>query len=164
LFDKVSEVKDSAEIVSLLHQTIQKVSEDIEVMHFNTAVSQMMQFSNEMQKQESISKETYTTLVQLLAPFAPHMTEELWSRLGGQGSIAYAPWPQFNPELAKETSITIVVQVNGKVRDSFDASPDIIEEEAKQKALGLENVIKHLAGQEPKKVIYVKGKLVSIVV
>ncbi len=164
LFDKVSEVKDSAEIVSLLHQTIQKVSEDIEVMHFNTAVSQMMQFSNEMQKQESISKETYTTLVQLLAPFAPHMTEELWSRLGGQGSIAYAPWPKFNPELAKETSITIVVQVNGKVRDSFDASPDIIEEEAKQKALGLENVIKHLAGQEPKKVIYVKGKLVSIVV
>ena len=133
-------------------------------MHFNTAVAQMMQFSNELAKQNSISKETYTALVQLLAPFAPHISEELWTRLGGQGSVAYAPWPKFNPELAKETSIKIVVQVNGKVRDSFDASPDISEEDAKEKALTLENVIKHLEGKEPKKVIYVKGKLVSVVI
>lgn len=164
LFDKVSETKDSAEIISMLHQTIQKVGDDIEVMHFNTAVSQMMQLLNDLAKQESISKETYIALLQLLAPFAPHMTEELWSRLGGQGSIAYASWPKFNPELAKETSIKIVVQVNGKVRDSFDASPDISEEDARQKSLTLENVVKHLEGKEPKKVIYVKGKLVSIVV
>ena len=164
LFDKVTEATDAEKIISLLHQTIQKVSEDIEAMHFNTAVAQMMQFSNELAKQNSISKETYTALVQLLAPFAPHISEELWTRLGGQGSVAYAPWPKFNPELAKETSIKIVVQVNGKVRDSFDASPDISEEDAKEKALTLENVIKHLEGKEPKKVIYVKGKLVSVVI
>ncbi len=164
LFDKVTDTNDATEIISMLHQTIQKVGDDIEVMHFNTAVSQMMQLSNEMQKQEAVSRQTYTVLVKLLAPFAPHMTEELWSRLGGQGSIAYAPWPEFNVELAKEKSITIVVQINGKVRDSFDASPDISEEDAKQKSLTLENVVKHLEGKEPKKVIYVKGKLVSIVV
>lgn len=163
LFDKVTDANDAPEIVSMLHQTIQKVTEDIEVMHFNTAVAQMMQLSNEIQKQDAVSKQTYTVLVQLLAPFAPHITEELWNRLGNTGSVAYAPWPVFNPELAKETSVKIVVQVNGKVRDSFDASPDISEEDAKQKALACENVVKHLEGKEPKKVIYVKGKLVSIV-
>ena len=164
LQEKVTDTTDTPEVISFLHQTIQKVSEDIEIMHFNTAVAQMMQLSNELAKQDSISKKTYTSLVELLAPFAPHLTEELWNVLGQKGSVAYAPWPQFNPELAKETSIKIVVQVNGKVRDSFDASHDIAEEEAKQKALSLENVIKHLEGKEPKKIIYVKGKLVSIVI
>ncbi len=163
LFDKVTDANDAPEIVSMLHQTIQKVTEDIEVMHFNTAVAQMMQLSNEIQKQDAVSRQTYIALVQLLAPFAPHITEELWNRLGGEGSVAYAPWPVFNPEFAKETSVKIVVQVNGKVRDSFDADPEITEDAAKQKALACENVIKHLEGKELKKVIYVKGKLVSIV-
>jgi leucyl-tRNA synthetase len=155
---------DSSEIIAMLHQTIQKVSEDIEEMHFNTAVSQMMQLVNDLTKQESISKETYIVLIKLLAPFAPHISEELWNHLGGQGSVSFASWPVYDANLAKETCITIVVQVNGKVRDSFEVSPDISENDAKQKALSCENTIKYLEGKEPKKIIYVKGKLVSIVV
>jgi len=122
-----------------------------------------MELSNEMNKIEKISYEDYSSLVKLLAPFAPHLAEELWSHLGYHESVAFAPWPEYNEELTKESVVTIVVQVNGKVRDSFDASPDITEEDAKQKALQSENVKKHLEGKEPKKIIYIKGKLVSIV-
>jgi leucyl-tRNA synthetase len=159
----VSDNQVPSSLQTLLHQTIKKVTEDIESMSFNTAIAKMMELSNEMNKIEKISYEDYSSLVKLLAPFAPHLTEELWSHLGYHESVAFAPWPEYNEELTKESVVTIVVQVNGKVRDSFDASPDITEEDAKQKALESENVKKHLEGKEPKKVIYIKGKLISIV-
>jgi len=162
LQEKLSDTKNDA-ITAPLHQTIKKVTEDIEKMGFNTAIAKMMELSNEMTKLDAISKEDYLIFIKLLAPFAPHMTEELWNRLGKEGSVAYAAWPEYDESLAKESSVTIVVQINGKVRDSFDASPEITEEEAKEKALACENVIKHLEGKEPKKIIYIKGKLVSIV-
>lgn len=162
LQEKIGSTENSA-ITSLLHQTIKKVTEDIEKMAFNTAIAKMMELSNEMAKLETISKEDYQNLVKLLAPFAPHLTEELWHLLGYEDSVAFALWPEYSEELARESVVTIVVQVNGKVRDSFDASPDITEEDAKQKALQSENVKKHLEGKEPKKIIYIKGKLISIV-
>ncbi len=163
LQQKVKENHEST-IVALLHQTIKKVSEDIEKMAFNTAIAKMMELSNEMSKLEQVSKLDYIHFVKMVAPFAPHMAEELWSELGQKGSVAYAAWPEYDEALAKETAVKIVVQINGKVRDSFDGSPDMSEEEAKEKALACENVIKHLNGQEPKKILYIKGKLVSIVV
>ncbi len=163
LQEKIVSTKEST-LTSMVHQTIKKVTEDIEKMAFNTAIAKMMELSNEMTKLQTLSKEEYLDFVKLLVPFAPHMTEEIWSLFGNKESIAYASWPEYNEDLAKENFVTIVVQVNGKVRDSFVASPEITEDEAKQKALIMENVIKYLDGKEAKKIIYIKGKLVSIVV
>ena len=151
-------------IQTILHQTIKKISDDIESMRFNTAIAKLMELSNEMTKEEKIDVLDYQTFITLLSPFAPHIAEELWSLTGGEGSVAYAPWPQYDPELAKELHITVVVQVNGKVRDEFTVSAEISEEEIKQIVLSSEKVQKWLEGREPKKVIYVKGKLVSVVI
>jgi len=148
---------------SVLHQTIKKVTEDIEGLRFNTAISQLMILVNEMSKLEVISHTSYVICLQLLSPFAPHITEELWSQLGNKTSITRAEWPKYDPELAKEDKITIAVQINGKLRDTFEVPAEIGEEEVKKLALASEKVQKWLGGKEPKKVIYVKGKLVSIV-
>ena len=118
---------------------------------------------NEMAKEENLSPISYLLLLQLLSPFAPHITEELWSQLGNKTSITRAEWPKYDPELAKEDKITIAVQINGKLRDTFEAPAEIGEEEVKKMALASEKAQKWLEGKEPKKVIYVKGKLVSIV-
>ncbi|MEK7064994.1 MAG: class I tRNA ligase family protein, partial [Patescibacteria group bacterium] len=149
---------------SVLHQTIKKVTDDIEGLRFNTAISQLMILVNEMSGGTyHVSRNTYQTLLQLLSPFAPHITEELWSQLGNKTSITRAEWPKYDPELAKEDKITIAVQINGKLRDTFEAPAEIGEEEVKKMALASEKAQKWLEGKEPKKVIYVKGKLVSIV-
>ena len=153
-----------SEVDCVLHQTIKKVTEDIEGLRFNTAISQLMILVNEMSKLEVISHTSYALCLQLLSPFAPHITEELWSRLGNNTSITKAQWPKYDPELAKEDKITIAVQINGKLRDTFEVAAEIGEEEVKKLALGSEKVQKWLEGKEPRKVIYVKGKLVSIVV
>ncbi len=156
--------------VRLLHQTIKKVSEDIESMRFNTAISQLMIFVNEAFGTEKDRKQIWRPFVKLLSPFAPHLAEELWQMLNKEegktnnSSIAYEPWPKFNPELIKETEVTLAVQVNGKLRDTLVVPADISEEEAKKLALQSENVKKWLEGKEPKKIIYVKGKLISVVV
>ncbi|MFA6423850.1 MAG: leucine--tRNA ligase [Candidatus Magasanikbacteria bacterium] len=151
-------------MTTVLHQTIKKVSEDILALHFNTAISSMMELVNEMNKVPNVSKEDFVLLLQLLSPFAPHITEELWSQVGNKGSIFESVWPQHNAELAKDTEITLAIQINGKLRDTILVSADISEEEAKQASLNSEKVQKWLEGKTPKKVIYVKNKLVSIVV
>jgi leucyl-tRNA synthetase len=140
------------------------VGDDIEAMRFNTAIAKMMELVNEMSKEEKISPITYRTLIQLLSPFAPHMCEELWSMLGNKESISTAPWPQFDLELTKESTLTIAIQINGKVRDEITIEAETSEDEVKKLALASEKVQKWLEGKEPKKIIYVKGKLVSIVV
>lgn len=155
---------DNKKIESLLHQTIKKVTEDIEKMHFNTAIAKMMELVNELFKQETLLTTHYSLLLKILSPFAPHMCEELWSMLGNKKPLAFEPWPKFNPELAKESEITLVVQINGKVRDNILVPVDISESEVKEKVLASEKVIKWLEGKQPKKVIYVKSKLVSIVI
>jgi len=166
--DRVWNLQDklSAEpqVDNLLHKTIKKVGEDIDKMHFNTAVAFMMELVNEYTKAAKVSKESFGKLVQILSPFAPHLCEELWSKLGNKDSLAFAPWPEYDPDLIVDEVITIVVQINGKVRDELEVAADISEAEVEKLALQSDKVKKWLAGKEPKKVIYVIGKLVSIVV
>ncbi|MEK9131527.1 MAG: class I tRNA ligase family protein [Patescibacteria group bacterium] len=152
------------EIKILLHKTTKKVGEDIEAMKFNTAISAMMIFVSELEKTESISKATYGTLLQLLAPFAPHFTEELWEMIGHADSIHLEPWPTYDPKKLVSDTVTIAVQINGKMRTTFVANRSISEDDAKKTALALPESIKWLDGKEPKKVIYIVGKIVSIVI
>ena len=163
IHEKVSE-KSGADLSMLVHQTIKKVTEDIESMGFNTAVSQMMILANSMERAESVSPGDYELFLRIFAPFAPHVTEELWQMLGHKKSIHLESWPKWDEEKIKENSVTIVIQVNGKVRGSFIAPAELSESEAKARALSEEGVQKWIEGKEIKKVIYVKGKLVSIVI
>ncbi len=164
LHDKVVEkVPFDAALESEIHKTIKKVSEDIESMAFNTAVSSLMILLNSMEKKEQLAKSYYKHFLVLLAPFAPHITEELWEAVGEKESIHLHPWPVTDESKIKGGHVTIVVQVNGKMRGEFVADPTITEDEARQKALNLSPVIKWTEGKEIKKVIFVKGKLVNIV-
>ncbi|MEK7644433.1 MAG: alpha/beta fold hydrolase, partial [Patescibacteria group bacterium] len=149
---------------SLLHQTIKKITEDIEAMRFNTAIAKLMELSNELNKEEAISNLQFQIFIKLLSPFAPHICEELWEKSGNRDGIAFARWPEYDEDLAKENEITIAIQVNGKVRDQLTISAETAEEEIKKLSLKREKIQKWLEGKEPKKVIYVMGKLVSIVV
>jgi len=148
----------------LLNQTIKKVTEDIPAMRFNTAIAQLMIFANEASQSSILNLQSFASFLQLLAPFAPHMTEELWANLGNKESIFKSAWPKFDPTKIQHSEITVVVQVNGKLRDEIIVPVDIAEADAKARALSTEKIKKWLDGKEPKKVIYVKGKLVSIVV
>ncbi len=157
-----------------MHQTIKKVSEDIEKRyHLNTAISALMEFYNQIKRDKdilkqsrqgkSIVKESLESLIVLLSPFAPHLCEELWEKTGHQTFLFQTPWPSYDPELASEERITIVVQVNGKLRDKFEAERDSDEEDVKKQALGLSRIKNIIGDKEPKKVIYVQNKLVNIV-
>jgi leucyl-tRNA synthetase len=161
-------VADKAELdkktTNLLHQTIKKVSDDIETMRFNTAIAKMMELVNELSKADKISKDDYSLFVGILAPFAPHIAEELWASLGHKKSIFESAWPKHDPALAQADQVTIAVQVNGKVRDQMEVAVDISENDVKELVMKSDKVQKWLEGKEPKKVIYVKGKLVSVVV
>ena len=146
------------------HKTIKKVTTDIEGFKFNTAVSQMMILVNEIDKAETIGKEQYATFLRLLAPFMPHATEEIWrTTLENNNSIHIADWPQYDESKTVENEINMVVQVNGKVRATLTVAADISEEDAIALARADENVKKHLT-TEPKKTIFVQGKLISFVV
>ncbi len=150
-------------LLSIVHQIIKKVTEDVEAMRFNTAIAKLMELCNEMYKSDWLSADSYQLLLKLLSPFAPHIAEELWNQTGEEGSIAFAEWPTYDESLIKTDTVTIAVQINGKLRDTFEADVNLSEQDAKQIALSQPNVAKHLDGKAPKKVIYVKGKLVSIV-
>jgi len=163
--DKLArDVSDKERPVSLIHQTIKKVSQDIHDFKFNTAIAQMMILANTLSDRTSISRQDYQVLLQLLAPFAPHLAEELWQTVGGQESIFRSDWPAYDEKLAQEDTVELVVQVNGKVRDKMEVAADIAEEEAKQKAMESEAVKKWTQDKEVVKVIFVPGKLVNIVV
>jgi leucyl-tRNA synthetase len=164
LQSNIVEVKNNSNINRLSHQTIKKVTEDIDKMHFNTAIAKMMEFVNEVHKVGEISSDNYKNLIKILSPFASHMCEEIWNKLGHDSSIAFAEWPKYDEEMIKEDVINLVVQINGKVRGNIEVPADISEEDAKEKALGEENVKKWLEDKDVKKVIYVKGRLVSVVV
>lgn len=149
---------------TLLHKTIKKVSEDIESMSFNTAVSSMMVLSNEMDKMEYVNEKDFKIFLQLLAPFVPHVAEELWNALGEKKSIHKSPWPKFNQKLIVEESIKIVIQVNSKVRAEFSISKDMDDEAIKNLALKNEGIQSWIEGKNIFRVIYVKDRLVNIVV
>ncbi|MFH1362153.1 MAG: leucine--tRNA ligase [bacterium] len=145
-----------------LHQTIKAVTEDIERFSFNTAIARMMELTNELSKAEgALSLES---LLIILAPFAPHITEELWIKLGNKGSVHQQDWPTFDPELIKESELNIVVQVNGRVRDNITVPADADQETIKAKALANEKAQKFIAGKTIVKTIVVPNKLVNIVV
>ncbi len=152
-----------APLTKLLHKTIKKVTEDIEAMRFNTAISTMMIFVNEAEK-SGIDPEDYKKFLQILAPFAPHMAEELWVELGEKKSIHISPWPAYDPGLTVDSEIKIALQVNGKVRAEMMIGASDNEEGIKERALKDPTVAKYLDGKPPKKVIYVKGRLINIVV
>jgi leucyl-tRNA synthetase len=152
-----------AGILPLIHKTIKKVSEDIENMRFNTAVSALMILLNEFEKEGTVAQENFEILLQLLAPFAPHITEELWSMLPNKKSIHLEPWPTFDPKLLIESSVKMAVQVNGKTRAEMEVAADLDDEAIKVTALALEPVKKWLNGNVPSRIIVVKGRLVNIV-
>ncbi len=146
----------------LLHKTIKKVSEDIENMRFNTAVSAMMVLAGEMDKADYISTEDFKKFLQILAPFAPYVTEYIWHELGEKKSIHLSPWPKWEEKLLKDEEVKIAVQVNGKVRSEILVNAGDSEETVKNKALADENVAKHMAGNPIKRAIYVKNRLINI--
>lgn len=154
-----------------LHQTIEQVGRDLERFEFNTVVSALMELTNTIASAREAGaagsaafRETVEGLLLLMAPVTPHIAEELWSFLGKPYSIHQQRWPQFDPEIAREEQITLVLQVNGKVRDRVTVAADIAESAAKELALENETVQRYLEGSEPKKVIYVPGRLVNVVI
>ncbi len=148
---------------TLLHQTIKKVSEDIEAMRFNTAVSTLMIYVNDLERSNNISQAEYEILLQLLAPFAPHMTEELWHELGHTDSIHLSEWPKYDESKLVADQVIIMVQVNGKVRGQFNASPNLSEKEAINQATTLPEVQKWVGDKSIARAIFVPQKLVNLV-
>ncbi len=152
------------EFERLFHQSVQKVGEDIESLRFNTAISQLMIFINEAYKLEQKPRTLMEQFVLLLAPFAPHLAEELWERLGHKESLAYQPWPSFEAGKTVEKSVEVILQVNGKVRSKIRVSMDTGEEELERRAFEDVNVQRHIDGKTVEKKIVVKNKLVNIVI
>ena len=163
-----SAVQSPSAQAAAVHRAIKKVGDDIERLHYNTAVSALMILLNALE--EGFGKGTvavgyFETFLKLLAPFTPHTTEEIWREtLGHATSIHREPWPQYDPALIAEETVTLILQVNGRVRDTVLAPVAITEAAAKELALQNDKVKKMLAGKAPKKVIYVDKKLVNIVV
>jgi leucyl-tRNA synthetase len=158
-----------------MHKTIRRVTEDVEVFKFNTAVAAMMEFTNALwayAEQASSGTELSSPafheaagmLIRLLAPLAPHISEELWARWGGAFSVHQQPWPAYDEALTVDETITMIVQVNGKVRDRIVVPAGIDDDEARELALRSEGVQRHLNGQSPTRVIIVQGRLVNVVV
>jgi leucyl-tRNA synthetase len=155
---------EPTELAKLLHETIRKVGSDIDTLRLNTAISQMMIFANALQKAERVRTSTVRTFLQLLAPFAPHISEELWFRLGGASPIQGAPWPEFDPKLIATSEQTLVFQVNGKHRGNQSVPAGVTEEQAIALARSHPRVTPHLEGKTLRKVIYIPGKILNLVV
>ena len=156
--------KDSAELQRILHYTIKKAGEDMATFEFNTTISQLMICSNAMEQEESISAGIWESFVLLLAPFAPHIAEELWSALGHAESVHTQTWPAYDPEVLMEETVRIVLQVNGKVRDIAELPQGVLEKEVRAFALQSDKIQRWMAGKQPKRIVYVPGKLLNIVV
>ena len=162
LSNKIVENNDNS-LDKVYNQTVKKVTEDFDTLNFNTAISQLMVFINDCYKANHIYKPYVEGFVKMLAPIAPHVSEELWQRLGNQETITYQPWPTYNASLLVDDEIEIVVQVNGKVRAKINIPKDLSKEDMQELALQNENVKLSIEGKEIKKVIVVPQKLVNIV-
>jgi leucyl-tRNA synthetase len=147
----------------LRHKTIKKVTGDLDRMAFNTAVAAMMEYLNELQS-NGATREDLLTLIKLLGPFAPHLGDEAWEKLGQSGFLLQAPWPSYDEALTIDAMVTLGVQVNGKLRGDVQIARDAPEAEVRAKAMAVSNVAKHLEGKTVRKVIVVAGKIVNIVV
>ncbi|WP_301094786.1 class I tRNA ligase family protein, partial [Faecalibaculum rodentium] len=160
---EITETNDHA-LDKVYNQTVKKVTKDIDTLNFNTAVSAMQIFMNEVYKHKSMPVEYAEGFVKLLYPFAPHLGEELWEEVfHNSESIAYTSWPEWDESKLVEAVNTIVVQVNGKVRGKFEAAAGTDDKALEETALSLGSVQKHLEGKDVKKVIVIKGRVVNIV-
>ena len=154
----------SNEIRKILHKTIKKVTEDTDSLNFNTAISAMMIFINDVSKLDKVPRSLWTDFVKIISVYAPHLGEELWEKLGNNNTIAYESWPQYNEEFCKDSECTIMVSINGKMRDKFTAPINTSKEELEKTALATEGAVKFMEGKTPVKVIVVPNKLVNIVI
>jgi len=164
LAETVKQAEPDEQTLRLLHKTIKKVGDDIEGFSFNTAISAMMIFINHLSKQAVRPKAVVEKFVKILAPFAPHIAEELWEKLGHEDTIAYESWPQYDKDLVKDKEIELAVQLNGKIKDRIVVPADADEQQIKEKALNSEKVIAAVTGKTPKKIIVIKSRLVNIVI
>lgn len=160
--DRITTLNDG-KLDKVYHQTVKKVTEDYENLHFNTAISQLMVFINEAYKVDALPYEYIEGFVQLLAPIAPHIGEELWSILGNEGGISYAPWPTYDEAALVEDEVEVVFQVNGKVRAKSNVPRDLGKDELEKVALANETVQEYIEGKTVRKIIAVPNKLVNIV-
>ncbi len=158
--------KNSAKkTVKAIHKLNKKIQEDMEVVKFNTAIAAFMEFINFcFENKKDIGKDTIQRMLILLAPFVPHITEELWHYLGNKDSVHNQPWPKYDSGLVKEEIITFIIQVNGRVRDKVEVKADISEKEASDLTLSREKIKKRIGEKEIKKIIFVPGKLINIVI
>jgi leucyl-tRNA synthetase len=160
----LADVEPDAATARVLHQTVKKVTEDIEGLKFNTAIAQMMVCANELTGMERRPRWALERLVLVLSPFAPHIAEELWQRLGHADSLAHEPWPTWDPTLVLEDTVTVAVQINGKLRATLELPRDLGPEQVREAALADQRIQKHLEGAAIRKVIHVPNKLLSLVV
>ncbi len=164
LLPAVQDVAPDDELLRVLHRTIDAVTTMTEDLRFNTAISQMMVFVNELNQREVRPRSVLETFVLLLAPYAPHLAEEIRSRLGHAGTLAYEPWPAADPQYLVQDLVTVVVQVNGKVRDQLEVEADADKDTVIARAKAAPKIVPWLEGKTLVKEIYVPGKLVSLVV
>ncbi len=167
VFNLKNKVKKSSVKLSLteklLHKTIKKVTEDLESLSYNTAISALMILANQMEKQEQLSVVSYQLLLKLLAPFAPYITEELWQKLGNKNSIHGQRWLDYDKKAIQEDKIILVVQINGKFRDKIEVETGISQKEAERLTLGQERIKQLVSGKKIKKIIFIPNKLINIV-
>jgi len=147
----------------MLHQAIKRVTEDIAAFKYNTAIAALMTYLNYLETRQDVTREEVQTLLILLAPLAPYLAEELWEQLGNSRSIHLASWPTYNAEALRSETITLLVQVNGRLRDRIEVAHDAAEDEITQQALASEKVQRFVSGHEVRKIIYVPGRLVNVV-
>ncbi len=154
----------SEETTKILHKTMKKVTEDIEAMSFNTAISAMMVLANHLQSLGgNVPREAAEKLALMISPFAPHLGEECWSMLGHQTSLAYEPWVEYDEKLCIDNTVKMGVQVNGKVRGEIEIAKDANQDAAMAEAMKQQRVEAQLEGKEIKKIIYVAGRILNIV-
>jgi len=159
----VANIQDDEAVVKELHRTIKKVADDIENLRFNTAISQMMIFTNACYKAKKVSVETARNFAKILAPFAPHLAEELWQMYGGKESLAYEPWPKLDESKLTENTVKYPVSFNGKTRFSIEMPVGATQQQVQEAALSNELATKWLEGKTPKKIIVVPNKIINIV-
>jgi leucyl-tRNA synthetase len=147
----------------LLARTVDGVTRDVEALQFNTAISKLMVFAREIADSEPLPRAAARTFVLLLAPFAPHLAEELWLRLGERPSLARETWPEAEAQLLRANSVRLVVQVDGRRRDEIEVAADADEETIRAAALAAPNVRRHLGDRAPRRVVIVPGRLVNVV-
>ena len=163
LFKKVAAVKPSVDDLRAMHKCILEVTERIDGMRFNTAVSSLMTYVNYLAGMEQIPQEMYETLMKLLSPFAPHLSEEMWARMGKDTLVLNEPWPQGDAKLAEDNVVTLAVQICGKMRGTIEMPKNAPQADVEKKALALENVARQLEGRAVKKIIVVPNRIVNIV-